>query len=43
MMGNDVLDYLQYMVFVVLLLMLEAAITVDVFVNHDWEKVLFYI
>jgi len=28
------------MVFVVLLLMLEAALTVDVFVNQDWEKVL---
>ncbi|BAT90153.1 hypothetical protein LR48_Vigan08g107300 [Vigna angularis] len=27
-----------YMVFVVLLLMLEAALTVDVFVNQDWEK-----
>ncbi|XP_019454227.1 PREDICTED: tetraspanin-19 [Lupinus angustifolius] len=27
-----------YMVFVVLLLMLEAAITVDVFLNRDWEK-----
>ncbi|KAG5020917.1 hypothetical protein JHK87_016772 [Glycine soja] len=27
-----------YMVFVVLLIMLEAAVTVDVFVNQDWEK-----
>ena len=29
------------MVFVVLLIMLEAAVTVDVFVNQDWEKVLY--
>ncbi|RDY03715.1 Tetraspanin-19, partial [Mucuna pruriens] len=27
-----------YMVFVVLLLMLEAAVTFDVFLNQDWEK-----
>ncbi|XAR55491.1 hypothetical protein NMG60_11035569 [Bertholletia excelsa] len=27
-----------YMVLVFLLLMIEAAVTVDVFLNHDWEK-----
>lgn len=27
-----------YMVFVFLLLMLEAGVTVDVFLNHDWEE-----
>lgn len=30
---------LQYMVFVFLLLMLEAGVAADIFLNHDWEEV----
>uniref|UniRef100_A0A2P2KCW3 Uncharacterized protein n=1 Tax=Rhizophora mucronata TaxID=61149 RepID=A0A2P2KCW3_RHIMU len=29
----------QYMLFIFLLFMLEAGVTADVFLNHDWEEV----
>lgn len=35
------LNLVQYMFFVFLLLMLEAAVTADVFLNRDWEEVTF--
>lgn len=42
--GGELIGYLnlvQYMFFVFLLLMLEAAVTADVFLNRDWEEVTF--
>ena len=33
------LNWLQYMVFIFLLFMLEAGMTADIFLNRDWEEV----
>lgn len=30
---------MQYMVLVFMVLMVEAGVTTDVFLNHDWEEV----
>lgn len=37
------LNGIQYMLIVFLLLMLEGAVTVDVFLNHDWQEVYYIV
>jgi hypothetical protein len=41
-LANFDLNRIQYMFFVFLLLMLEAGVTADVFLNRAWEEVCYY-